>query len=197
MNSMRRHWVSTIITATLLISLPLKVKSQHCTEDQWNQALTEQHNLDQWYNQRATRFNRILGQYQQHIFLHREFTLAELILLWRSDATEFRTLMEQQITSSRHYVDIINEEKTLLDNTLPQIKSLRQMWRQMGIHCQEIDLNVNALSSHQYHNTNSTLLNDINALLEKLNTLQALYSTEIRALLTAKELVSAKELAKD
>ncbi|MGC9403270.1 hypothetical protein ACP43V_12540 [Vibrio genomosp. F10 str. 9ZC157] len=53
MNSMRRHWVSTIITATLLISLPLKVKSQHCTEEEWNQALTEQHNLDQWYNLRA------------------------------------------------------------------------------------------------------------------------------------------------
>ncbi|OEE95373.1 hypothetical protein A1QK_15340 [Vibrio genomosp. F10 str. 9ZD137] len=96
--------------------------------------------------------------------------------------------MEQQITSSRHYVEILNEEKTLLNNTLPQIKSLRQMWRKMGIHCQEIDLNINALSSHQYHNTNSTLLDDTNTLLEKLNTLQTLYSAEVRALLSAKEL---------
>ncbi|MGF1697819.1 hypothetical protein L4C54_19340 [Vibrio lamellibrachiae] len=189
---MRHHLVFIIIAAVLLISLPTKVKSQHCVEARWNQALKEQTEIEHWYNQRARRFNLLYEEYQQQILLNKEFSLNELVQFWRPDTTDFHQKMTQQIALSLRYATLVEYEREALNVGIPSVKTIQENWKNFINHCQDMDLNVNALSSYQYYVSNDELLREIELLSAKLSYMQKQYADEAQALSKARDVANEK-----
>ncbi|MCK6265703.1 DUF3570 domain-containing protein [Vibrio sp. ZSDE26] len=184
---MRQYSVFLSIAATLLISLPLVVESQHCVEAQWNQALSEQTDIERWYNQRATHFNHLFTVYQQQVLLHKEFSSDEIISFWRPGATEFHTKMDQQIAAALMYAELIDKEKATLKQGEPKVRRIQEKWQNFISHCEEADLNINALSSHRYVDANNELIKEMALLHAKLSLMHRLYMTEADTLSEAKK----------
>ncbi len=188
MCTMRQRRLLIILSATLLISLPKAGVGQHCNENQWNLTLEEQTRIESWYNRQATRFNHLYSQYKQQVLLHKEFSLDELVSFWRPDAEDFHLTLTQQIELSNQAGDMISKERDALRQGLSDVKDIHARWELFIAHCQSMSLNINALSSTHYANSNLSLLKDIELLEAKLTVLQDLYEREATVLSEAKSI---------
>ncbi|WP_102405246.1 hypothetical protein [Vibrio sp. 10N.261.55.A7] len=189
---MRPKWLLFTLSTALLISLPKEASSQHCIEAQWNIALKEQARIENWYNIQASRFNHLYSQYKQQVLLHKEFSLDELVSLWRPDATDFHLKLTQQIELSSLHGSMLEKEIKALQVGLPDVEKIRTKWNQFSEHCQSMSLNINALSSMHYVNSNRVLMNEIELLKAKLTELQRLYMKEAETLSKAQLIADGK-----
>ncbi|MEZ8826445.1 hypothetical protein AB6E04_18980 [Vibrio amylolyticus] len=189
---MRPKWLLFTLSTALLISLPKEASSQHCIEAQWNLTLKEQTRIENWYNIQASRFNHLYSQYKQQVLLHKEFSLDELVSLWRPDATDFHLKLTQQIELSSLHGSMLEKEIKALQVGLPDVEKIRTKWNQFSEHCQSMSLNINALSSMHYVNSNRVLMNEIELLKAKLTELQRLYMKEAETLSKAQRIADGK-----
>ncbi|MCZ4293278.1 hypothetical protein [Vibrio sinaloensis] len=183
---MKWHCINITITAALLITLPFKVLSAHCSAPAWNEILTLQTDLDRTYNLHAQKFNQFLQIHNEQPFLYQEFTPQEIRQFWDSNKDTLHQSMNSQIEASLFVVDKIQLERDALQQLSERAEQQLLRWRNISQHCKQIDNQSNAIASEKYAQLNQALILDINKLFTKLLILEQRYVNEVEALRRAR-----------
>ncbi|WP_428774444.1 hypothetical protein [Vibrio sp.] len=179
---MKRHPSLAIVTAIVLFSLPLKAKSEHCDEKHWNQALAAQGILDSRYNDHAKLFNQFLTVYRSRVFLHDEFTEAQLDSFWQPGKVDLQKMMTMQYRSSLQAQSQLEQQIKQLSDFLPRADQSRLSWLSLQQHCQSASQTINAQAASRYVTSNVALKQDIELLIAKLRQLKTKYTREAEVL---------------
>ncbi|MDE1251097.1 hypothetical protein MCT08_16115 [Vibrio aestuarianus] len=97
---MQRETTYVITSMFVVLVISFDARGELCSEQVWNQTISSQHRVDDWYNRHAESFNDLLLIYKQHIFLHKEFTQDELHALWHPSKIVFNEKLESHILAT-------------------------------------------------------------------------------------------------
>lgn len=167
-----------LLTATLLITLSGSSLAFDCTEQDWAATLSRQKKINDEYNIMVKRHNEWLPVVSQAIFLHREFSLAELDFLWTHNR-EFRQTLPVQLDYARESNDQVTLWLHKVEQTIPHIRHLKSAWTNMSQICQEKNLMVNRVSAQHYVEENQKLLNNSHRIRAQFKAMQQRFSNEV------------------
>lgn len=178
-------YVITSMFAVLVISFD--ARGELCSEQVWNQTISSQQRVDDWYNRHAESFNNLLLIYKQHIFLHKEFTQDELYAFWHPSKIAFNEKLESHILATQNMQLSLTKEHLELEKGYAAVTQQEQQWRSLNEHCAQSGSKINAHSSMRYVVSNQSLKTDIETLISKIDTLKIIYKQEEMVLLNSRD----------
>ncbi len=171
-----------LLTAIIGLTLPHASQAARCTEQDWNKALISQQILDQHYNLLASQYNHWLPNFKHAIFLHQEFSRAELQFLWRHNKQDFQAAVTQQLGSVKRAIQEIQQLQHQLDDMPTGVAKQWETWFNIGEACKQAGLMSNAFATELYLKSNKELNDQLDLLHQQLAMMRLRYEYELQIL---------------